>query len=125
MWFLYLFKRIKIPLRNQWICHLICNILLKSCLLYRNHKKLIICNFFAKLKCMADCIVDTKIEIKQEYTFEKCNKPLQYNTTTKESISQAKDKFDSFINTDLNNPHKEGKYKTSLYSFSDYLAFLK
>lgn len=79
-----------------------------------------ICNSPAKLKSMADCIMDTKNETEQEYMFEKCNKQLQCNTTTEESNSQAKDKFGSSMSTDLNF-HKENKHKTtstSLYSFS-------
>ncbi|KAM0731681.1 hypothetical protein ACS0PU_001223 [Formica fusca] len=52
---------------------------------------------------------------------EKCNKPLQCNTTTEEPTSQIKDKLGSSISTDFNNPHKDSKHKTtttSLYSFS-------
>lgn len=87
----------------------------------KSQETMTICNSPAKLKSMANCIMDTKIETEQEYMFEKCNKQLQCNTTTEESISQAKDKFSSSISTDLNNPHKESKHKTtstSLYSFS-------
>lgn len=75
-----------------------------------------ICNSPEKLKSMADCITETKIEAEREYMLEKCNKQLQCNTTTEEPISQTKDKLGSSISTD-----KENKYKTtstSLYSFS-------
>lgn len=74
-----------------------------------------------KLKSIADCITETKIEAEQEYMLEKCNKQLQCNTTTEEPVSQVKDKLGSSKSTDLNNPHKESKHKTtstSLYSFS-------
>lgn len=87
----------------------------------KSQETMTICNSPAKLKSMADCIMETKIETEQEYMFEKCNKQLQCNTTTEESVSQTKDKLGSSISTDFNNPHKESKHKTtstSLYSFS-------
>lgn len=73
-----------------------------------------------KLKSTTDGTA-IKTEAEQEHILEKCNKQLQCNTTTEESISQAKDKFGSSISTDFNNPHKDSKHKTtstSLYSFS-------
>ncbi|XP_012537060.1 uncharacterized protein LOC105837111 [Monomorium pharaonis] len=80
-----------------------------------------ICNSPEKLKSVTDCITETKIEAEQEDIFEKSNKQLQCNTTTDEPVSQVKDKLGSSISTDLNNPHKESKHKTtstSVYSFS-------
>jgi len=80
-----------------------------------------ICNSPEKIKSMADCIVETKIEAEREYVPEKYNKQLQCNTTTEEPVFQAKDILCSSISTDLNNPHKESKHKTtstSVYSFS-------
>lgn len=77
-----------------------------------------ICNSPETLKSMADCITETKIEGEREYMLEK---QLQCNTTTEEPVSQAKDKLSSSLSTDLNNPPKESKHKTtstSLYSFS-------
>jgi hypothetical protein len=74
-----------------------------------------------KLKSMADCITETKIEAEREYMLEKSNKQLQCNTTIEEPISQAKDKLGSSMSTDLNNPLKDSKHKTtstSAYSFS-------
>lgn len=80
-----------------------------------------ICNSPEKFKSMADCFKETKIEAEREYMLEKSNKQLQCNTTTEEPTSLTKDKLGSSISTDLNNLHKENKYKTtstSLYSFS-------
>ncbi|XP_012234014.2 uncharacterized protein [Linepithema humile] len=84
-----------------------------------------ICSSPEKIKNTADCLSATKTEAERESTLEKHNKQLQctptHATTTEEPISQAKDKLDSSISTDLNNLHKDGKYKTtstSLYSFS-------
>ncbi|XP_011176139.2 uncharacterized protein LOC105208080 [Solenopsis invicta] len=74
-----------------------------------------------KLKSMTDCITETKIEAEREYMLEKSNKQLQCNTTIEEPVSQAKDKLGSSMSTDLNNPLKDSKHKTtstSAYSFS-------
>ncbi|XP_011883472.1 PREDICTED: uncharacterized protein LOC105570674 [Vollenhovia emeryi] len=76
------------------------------------------CNSPDKLKSMAACITETKVEAEREYMLEKCNKQLQCNTTAEEAVCQAKDKLGSSISTDF---HKESKHKTtstSLYSFS-------
>lgn len=80
-----------------------------------------VCNSSEKLKNMVDCITETRIEAEREYMLEKSNKQLQCNTTTEDPVSQAKDKLGSSISTDLNNPLKESKHKTtstSAYSFS-------
>lgn len=80
-----------------------------------------LCNCPEKLISTADCVAETKMEAEREYMFEKYNKQLQCNTTTEEPVSQTKDKLGSSISTDLNNPHKESKHKTtstSAYSFS-------
>lgn len=76
-----------------------------------------ICSSPEKLKNMTDCFSATKTE--RESTLEKYNKQCTPTHATTAEEPQAKDKLDS--STDLNNLHKDSKYKTtstSLYSFS-------
>lgn len=60
---------------------------------------------------------------------EKCNKPLQCNTTTEEPTSQIKDKLGSSISTDFNIIHIKIvniKQRPLAYTvFPDCLAFPK
>ncbi|XP_070160342.1 serine-rich adhesin for platelets [Polyergus mexicanus] len=86
----------------------------------KSPKTTTICKSPEKIKSTADGTA-IKTEANRERMLEKCNKPLQCNTTTEEPTSQAKDKLGSSISTDFNNPHKDSKHKTtstSLYSFS-------